>query len=164
MIIQSVELVALPNAPAYQNKIYRAHLDTGEDIDLFQQHWDVLLPPESLVGLTPEQAQAVTSLCRGEPAGSVWHMEQAICLYDPARHRLLTSRFGQDPGVACRSFGAVALWLLGQADEAQVQMEILKRASGGSRWTSQAAVPTGSPSRPTDRCQTRTRGCSPRPR
>ena len=50
MIIQSVELVALPNAPAYQNKIYRAHLDTGEDIDLFQQHWDVQLPPESLVG------------------------------------------------------------------------------------------------------------------
>jgi hypothetical protein len=57
VIIQSVELVALPNAPAYQNKIYRAHLDTGEDIDLFQQHWDVLLPPESLVGLTPEQAR-----------------------------------------------------------------------------------------------------------
>lgn len=57
MIIQSVELVAMPNAPAYQNKIYRAHLDTGEDIDLFQQHWDVPLPPESLVGLTPEEAR-----------------------------------------------------------------------------------------------------------
>lgn len=57
MIIKSVELVALPNAPAYQNKIYRAHLDTGDDIDLFQQHWDVLLPPESLVGLTPEEAR-----------------------------------------------------------------------------------------------------------
>ena len=27
------------------------------DIDLFQQHWDVQLPPESLVGLTPEQAR-----------------------------------------------------------------------------------------------------------
>jgi hypothetical protein len=57
VIIQSVELVALPNAPAYQNKIYRAHMDTGEDVDLFQQHWDVLLPPESLVGLTPEEAR-----------------------------------------------------------------------------------------------------------
>lgn len=57
VIIQSVELVALPNAPAYQNKIYRAHLDSGEDVDLFQQHWDVPLPPESLVGLTPEQAR-----------------------------------------------------------------------------------------------------------
>jgi hypothetical protein len=57
VIIQSVELVALPNAPAYQSKIYRAHMDTGEDVDLFQQHWDVPLTPESLVGLTPEQAR-----------------------------------------------------------------------------------------------------------
>jgi hypothetical protein len=56
VIIQSVELVALPNAPAYQEKIYRAHMDTGENVDLFQQHWDVFLPPESLVGLTLEQA------------------------------------------------------------------------------------------------------------
>jgi hypothetical protein len=57
MIIQSVELVALPNAPSYQNKIYRAHMDTGEDIDLFQQHWDVVLPPESLVGLSLDEAR-----------------------------------------------------------------------------------------------------------
>jgi hypothetical protein len=57
MIIQSVVLVALPDAPDYQEKVYRAHLDTGEDIDLFQQHWDVHLPPESLVGLTPEEAR-----------------------------------------------------------------------------------------------------------
>jgi hypothetical protein len=56
VIIQSVKLVVLPNAPAYQSKIYRAHLDTGEDVDLFQQHWDVPLPPESLVGLTPREA------------------------------------------------------------------------------------------------------------
>jgi len=56
VIIQSVELVALPNAPAYQEKIYRAHMDSGEAIDLFQQHWAVFLPPESLVGLTVEQA------------------------------------------------------------------------------------------------------------
>ena len=56
MIIESVELVSAPNAPAWQEKIYRAHLDTGVDVDLFQQHWDVKLPPESLIGLTPEEA------------------------------------------------------------------------------------------------------------
>jgi hypothetical protein len=54
---QSVELVSLPNAPTWQEKIYRAHLDNGEDMDLFQQHWDVPLPPESLVGLTVEEAR-----------------------------------------------------------------------------------------------------------
>jgi len=57
MIIESVELVALPNAPAYQEKIYRAHMDTGEDMDLFQAHWDVPLPPDTLIGLTIEEAR-----------------------------------------------------------------------------------------------------------
>ena len=57
MIIETVELVALPNAPVWQEKIYRAHLDNGEDIDLFQQLWDVPLSPESLVGLTVEEAR-----------------------------------------------------------------------------------------------------------
>lgn len=57
MIIQSVQLVALPNAPIWQEKIYRAHMDSGEDVDLFPQHLDVNLPPESLIGLTPEEAR-----------------------------------------------------------------------------------------------------------
>ena len=57
MIIQSVELVARANAPAYEEKFYRAHLDTGEALDLFQQHWDVNLPPESLIGLTVAEAR-----------------------------------------------------------------------------------------------------------
>ena len=52
MIIQSVELVARVNAPSYEEKYYRVHLDSGETIDLFPQHWDVHLPPESLIGLT----------------------------------------------------------------------------------------------------------------
>jgi len=30
---------------------------TGEDMDLFQAHWDVPLPPDTLVGLTVEQAR-----------------------------------------------------------------------------------------------------------
>jgi hypothetical protein len=59
VLIQSVELVALPNAPIYQEKIYRARLASGASIDLFQTHWDVPLPPESLVGLTVEQAHRI---------------------------------------------------------------------------------------------------------
>jgi predicted ATPase len=45
-------------------------------------------------------------------------MERGAALYDPQRHRSHTSQFGQDPGVACRAFGAVALWLLGYPDQA----------------------------------------------
>ncbi len=57
MVIQSVELVALPNAPAYQEKIYRARLETGDAVDLFQAHWDVPLSPESLIGMTVQAAR-----------------------------------------------------------------------------------------------------------
>ena len=61
VLIQSVELVALPNAPTYQEKIYRAYLSTGESVDLFQAHWDVPLSPESLVGLSVGAARQMRS-------------------------------------------------------------------------------------------------------
>jgi hypothetical protein len=59
VVIESVELVSVPNAPAWQEKVYRAHLDNGEDVDLFQSLWDVPISPESLVGLTPQEARKV---------------------------------------------------------------------------------------------------------
>jgi len=57
MIIKSVELVALPNVPTYQEKNYRAQMDTGEDMHLFQAHRDVPLPPQTLIGLTVQEAR-----------------------------------------------------------------------------------------------------------
>jgi predicted ATPase len=68
--------------------------------------------------LQARQALAVTSLCLGDPAATREHMEQGIALYDPKRHQGHTFLYGQDPGVACRAFGAVALWLLGYPDQA----------------------------------------------
>jgi predicted ATPase len=68
--------------------------------------------------LQSHQALVVTSLCLGEPAAARAHMEQGTALYDPRRHRGHTFRYGQDPGVACRAIGAVALWLLGYPDQA----------------------------------------------
>jgi hypothetical protein len=56
MRIQSVELIALPGAPAYQERIYLAKLETGEAVDLFQAHWDVHLPPDILIGMTVKEA------------------------------------------------------------------------------------------------------------
>jgi predicted ATPase len=64
------------------------------------------------------QAACVTALCQGNPALTVDHMRQAEAIYDPAKHPANTPRFGQDPGVACLAFGAVALALLGRDDEA----------------------------------------------
>ncbi len=59
VVIESVELVALPDAPTWQEKVYRAHMVSGEDVVLFQSLWDVPISPESLVGLTPEEARKI---------------------------------------------------------------------------------------------------------
>jgi predicted ATPase len=68
--------------------------------------------------LQSHQALAVTSLCLGELAATRSHMEQGTALYDPRRHLGHTFLYGQDPGVSCLAFGAVALWLLGYPDQA----------------------------------------------
>jgi tetratricopeptide (TPR) repeat protein len=64
------------------------------------------------------QAMCVTALCMGNPRLTVDHMRQADLIYDPTRHSINTSAYGQDPGVATLSFGAVALGILDQPEEA----------------------------------------------
>ena len=41
------------------------------------------------------------------------HLDRAIALYDPAEHRPLATRFGQDVRVAALSYRSWALWMLG---------------------------------------------------
>jgi predicted ATPase len=54
----------------------------------------------------------------GEFASARAHLEQGMALYDPQQHRSHAFRYGQDPGVACRSYAAVTLWWLGYPDQA----------------------------------------------
>jgi predicted ATPase len=68
--------------------------------------------------LQSHQASAVTTLCQGEPAATRDHMERCEALYDPRLHQAHAILFGQDTGVACKAFGAVALWQLGYPDRA----------------------------------------------
>jgi predicted ATPase/class 3 adenylate cyclase len=46
------------------------------------------------------------------------HLDQAIALYEPAEHRPLATRFGQDARVSILSFRSLALWLLGYPEAA----------------------------------------------
>jgi predicted ATPase len=46
------------------------------------------------------------------------HLEQGIPLYDPQQHRSHAFLYGADPGVVCRTWVALALWLLGYPDQA----------------------------------------------
>jgi hypothetical protein len=65
------------------------------------------------------------------------HLDQALALYDPAEHRPLATRFGQDAGVSTLSYRSLALWLLGYPDAALTDsVQALKDA----REIGQAAV------------------------
>src|SRR5262249_32064398 len=92
------------------------------------------------LALQAHQAMGMTALCRGEPAAALRHVEQAVALYDPARHRTHAFLFGQDPGVICRAFGAVALWLLGYPDQARRHSDDALAMSRDLSPTSQAVA------------------------
>jgi predicted ATPase len=58
----------------------------------------------------------------GDVAQSAAHLDQAVALYDPAKHRPLATRFGQDVGVATLFRRSWALWLLGYPEAALVDV------------------------------------------
>jgi predicted ATPase len=68
--------------------------------------------PELLIAAHHAQGVTLTSL--GELCSGLEHLEQAISIFDPSRHRprALIS------GVACRSQAALTLWFLGQPNQA----------------------------------------------
>jgi predicted ATPase len=65
------------------------------------------------------------------------HFDRAITLYDPAEHRLLATRFGQDAAVAILGFRSLALWMLGYPETALADTN---KALSHAREISQAAA------------------------
>ena len=57
-------------------------------------------------------------LLLGDVAEARTHFDQAIALYDPAAHRSLAARFGEDQTVATLVLRSRVLWLLGYPDAA----------------------------------------------
>jgi predicted ATPase len=57
-------------------------------------------------------------LYTGDIAKGRKHYDQALAFYDPAAHRPLAARFGQDVRVAILSYRSLALWLLGYPEAA----------------------------------------------
>ena len=57
-------------------------------------------------------------LLTGELAEGRGHFDRALALYDPARHRPLATRFGQDIQVAALTFRSLVLWVLGYPEAA----------------------------------------------
>jgi predicted ATPase len=73
----------------------------------------------------------------GDIAEGRAHYDQAIALYDPAKHRPLITRFGQDAGVTALSYRALALWMLGYPEAALADTD---RALKDARDIGQAAT------------------------
>jgi predicted ATPase len=98
---------------------YKVRSELGKARDLAERLFELAQRAQDPAQLLQvRQALAVTSLCLGEPTATREHMVQGVALYNPERHHGHTFLYGQDPGVACLAFGAVALWLLGYPDQA----------------------------------------------
>ena len=60
----------------------------------------------------------ITLYYLGDFVASREQCTQGLMLYDAQQHRSRAVFFGQDPGVACYTFEALSLWLLGYPDQA----------------------------------------------
>jgi predicted ATPase len=65
----------------------------------------------------------VALMCTGNIAEGRTHFDHAIALYDPAEHRPLATRFGQDARVSVLSFRSLALCILGYSEAALADAE-----------------------------------------
>jgi predicted ATPase len=75
--------------------------------------------------LQAQSAAARTFYFRGEIGRAQPHFDAALALHDPARHRALTSIYGQEPGVLVMGFAAHNVWFSGYPDRAR---ELMRRS------------------------------------
>ena len=91
----------------------RTALELGKHLlTLAQQVGDPVL------GVEAHYALGLTFNYLGKFADAQTHLAQGIALYNPQQHQTHTVRYGQDPGVACRAYGAANLWWLGYPEQA----------------------------------------------
>ena len=68
--------------------------------------------------LQAHRALGDTLFWLGEFVPARAHLEQGMALYDPQQHRAHALLYGQDPGMGCRVYAALVLWVLGYPDQA----------------------------------------------
>jgi predicted ATPase len=99
----------------------RLHLHTARELGdtllrLAQQAHD---PSLSVIA---HHALGVTWLYLGALPAARPHLEEGIARYTPDQRRASVYRMGLDPGVGCRLFAAMTLWLLGYPDQALARL------------------------------------------
>lgn len=87
--------------------------ELGEELlSLAQERQDPALLLEA------HHALGQTLFHQGEFVLSWEHSQQGSALYDPRIHHAHVFLYGSDPGIACLFWGALALWFLGQPEQA----------------------------------------------
>jgi class 3 adenylate cyclase/predicted ATPase len=98
-------------------EIQTAHALGEQLLTLAQQSQDsaMLVAAHRVLGTTLFYAGAI--------ADAHTHFAQGIALYDFQQHRASVFRYGEDTGVLCSSYAALALWYLGYPDQGLTQTD-----------------------------------------
>lgn len=88
---------------------------------------------DAIISLIAHSLLGALFLSLGELTAAREHLVKGIVLYDPREHRFMVTLYGDDPGVTCHCFAAMALWLLGYPDQALASVEqalVIARETG----------------------------------
>ena len=72
---------------------------------------------------------AVSLLCTGDILQARVHSDRAAALHNPAEHRAVAARFGQDNGVAILAYRSLGSWLLGYPAASLADVESALKAA-----------------------------------
>jgi predicted ATPase len=92
-------------------ELQTAHALSEQLLTLAQQAQD------SAMLLAAHRALGTTLFFLGTVASAHTHFTQGTALYDPSQHRASAFLYGEDAGVVCHIFAALALWHLGYPDQ-----------------------------------------------
>jgi class 3 adenylate cyclase/predicted ATPase len=97
---------------AVQPQLHTAR-EFGETLLRLAQHVD-----DPALAVVAHYALGATWFYLGALPVARQHLEEGIARYTPDQRHTPAFRMGQDPGVICRIYAALALWLLGYPDQA----------------------------------------------
>jgi class 3 adenylate cyclase/predicted ATPase len=108
----------------------RGELQIAQDLAL-RLHSLAQRAHDTALLLEAHHALWATAFWRGELLSARTYADQGRALYVRQQHQALAFLYGgHDPGVCCRDFGALALWLLGYPDQACSQSQEAQALAG----------------------------------
>jgi predicted ATPase len=78
--------------------------------------------PDPALAVIAHWALGLTWLWLGALPAARQHLEEAIARYTPDQRRMMVFRVGNEPGVPCRLYVAIILWVLGSPEQALARL------------------------------------------